>query len=104
LVGAVVWANVLAASATLPSVHEVLNVAGGAEVALLDLITMVEEVVGRPVRVDRNQPMAGDPVRTSGDVSRTREVLGWASTHTMADGISAQAAWQAERALATAPQ
>jgi UDP-glucuronate 4-epimerase len=97
----VVRANVLAASATPSSAHEVLNVAGGAEIALVDLIAMVEDIVGRPVHVDRNQPMAGDPARTSGDVSRTREVLGWAPTHTLADGISAQAVWQAERAFAT---
>jgi UDP-glucuronate 4-epimerase len=99
----VVWANVLAASAALPSVHEVLNVAGGAEISLLDLIATVERVVGRRIVVDRSQPMPGDPARTSGEVSRTAAILGWLPTHTLAEGIAAQAAWQVDLARDLVP-
>lgn len=88
----VVRANVLAATSPMSAKHEIFNVAGGGEISLLDLIAAVEQILGKPVPLERVAAMAGDPARTNGDILGTRDRLGWAPRVSLLDGIAAQAA------------
>jgi len=70
-----------------------LNVGGGDEATVLDAIGALERIAGRSLDVRRLEPARGDVTRTKADVTRAREVLGWAPDTTLADGLSAMWAW-----------
>ena len=96
-VGDVVDATVAAGGADLAP-GTVLNVAGGSQVSLADLIRQVEELVGARVVIDQQPAQAGDVARTGGDTRRIREVLGWEPATPLADGLARMAAWAAASA------
>ena len=99
-VGDVVSATIAAATADVAP-GSVINVAGGSETRLADLIDLVGETIGRSVLLDRRPPAAGDVARTGGAIDRARTLLGWAPAVPLTDGVVAQVAWH--RAPATAP-
>jgi nucleoside-diphosphate-sugar epimerase len=74
-----------------------LNLAGGAEITLNNLIALVGDVAGAPVAVEPAPKMAGDAFRNGGSIDRARELLGWAPTVSLRDGLAAQIAWHRER-------
>ena len=74
-----------------------LNLAGGAEITLNELIALVGEVAGTPVTVDPGPPQPGDSLRNGGAIGRARDVLGWVPEVSLRDGIAAQLAWHRSR-------
>jgi nucleoside-diphosphate-sugar epimerase len=74
-----------------------VNLAGGAEITLNDLIALVGDVAGSPVTVDPGPKQAGDSFRNGGAIDRARELLGWSPRMSLRDGIAAQVAWHRER-------
>ncbi len=95
-VGDVVDANVLAGRAEVPG-GTVVNVCAGGSTKMSDLIDAVGVAVGRDVRIDSLPEQAGDVRRTGGDASRAAELLGWAPSTTLADGIARQTEWHRSR-------
>lgn len=89
----VVDATLAAAEAPDLVAGTVLNVAGGSEVTLNDLVARVEALTGRAVAVDARPAQEGDVHRTGGDTARIREVLGWHPATALDDGLAAMAAW-----------
>jgi nucleoside-diphosphate-sugar epimerase len=74
-----------------------LNVAGGAEISINDLIALVGEVAGARVAVDPAQKMAGDSFRNGGSVDRARALLDWEPEVSLREGLVAQVAWHRAR-------
>ena len=74
-----------------------LNLAGGAEITLNDLIALVGDVAGAPVAVEPGPKMPGDAFRNGGAIDRAREVLDWSPQVSLRDGLAAQIAWHRER-------
>jgi nucleoside-diphosphate-sugar epimerase len=95
-VGDVVEANLLAATAQVEP-GSVCNIAGGAEIALVDLIALVEELVGARIDVVAEDPARGDVQKNSGSTDRARQVLGWSPRTSLRDGIAAQVEWHRSR-------
>ena len=92
----VVRANLLAADADVaPGTY--LNVAGGGEITLAELIALVGELAGAPVAVEEQSAQLGDAFRNGGAVDRARELLGWEPCVSLRDGIAAQLAWHRSR-------
>jgi UDP-glucuronate 4-epimerase len=92
----VVRANVLAAEADVePGTY--LNVAGGAEITLSDLITLVGDVAGTSVKIDEQAPQPGDTRRNGGSIERAHALLGWEPRVSLADGVAAQLDWHRTR-------
>jgi len=91
-VGDVVEATVRVVGAALPG-GTVLNVAGGSEVTMTELLARVGELVGRPVRIERRPAEAGDVSRTGGDTRRLRAATGWAPATDLDEGLAAEVAW-----------
>jgi nucleoside-diphosphate-sugar epimerase len=75
----------------------VVNLAGGAEITLNDLIALVGDIAGTPVVVDPGPKQAGDSFRNGGAIDRARAVLGWEPQVSLRDGIAAQIAWHRAR-------
>jgi len=73
----------------------VLNVGGGQEATLCQVIDLVGSIAGTPVPLEWGPAQRGDVRRTGADTSLAREVLGWSPTTTLAEGLAAQFAWAA---------
>jgi nucleoside-diphosphate-sugar epimerase len=68
------------------------NVAGGGQVTVLEAIVAIEAALERPVAVQHQGVVRGDPRRTGADTSAARAALGFAPATNFADGIAAQVA------------
>jgi nucleoside-diphosphate-sugar epimerase len=93
----IVRGNLLAADADVPS-GTFVNLSGGGEITLADLIALVGELHGTPVKVDEQSKQAGDARRNGGAIERARQLLGWVPEITLRAGIERQLAWHASRA------
>ena len=92
----VVDANLLAAERDLPP-GSVLNIAGGTQATLQEVVDMVGELIGGVIPVDRRSAEQGDVKRTSGSVERARQMLGWHPRTGLREGMSRQVAWHERR-------
>jgi nucleoside-diphosphate-sugar epimerase len=77
---------------------EVYNVGGGTPAELLDVIGLLEELVGRPIACEHRGRAAGDASHTHADVSRARADFGFVPAISLRDGLVAQLAWMRDPA------
>lgn len=91
----VVEANILAATRDV-SPGTVLNVAGGSNTSVNEVLQIFEELAGSKLSVTRGAPEAGDVRRTGGDTEAIRSILGWTPKVSLREGIERQFAWAAE--------
>jgi nucleoside-diphosphate-sugar epimerase len=89
----IVHANLLAAERAVEPGF-VCNVAGGGEIVLNDLVALVSELAGAPVKVDEQSAQPGDAARNGGAIGLARKALGWEPRISLRDGIVAQLAAQ----------
>jgi UDP-glucuronate 4-epimerase len=83
-------------------VYEVFNLAAGRTVALDDMITLLEERLGARA-VQRLLPMQpGDVRRTSGDIAKARDLLGYRPRIDIETGIERFVEWY-QREILTLP-
>jgi UDP-glucose 4-epimerase len=90
----VVDATIRAGTADVPP-GEVLNVAGGGRVELIETIRVLEGLVGRPARFAPGQAPAGEMLHTYADTGRAAARLGWAPRTGLAAGLGEEVAWVA---------
>ena len=79
------------------SAGDVFNVGGGARVALLDVLPVLEELVGRNARVKHSEAQEGDARHTAADITRAGEVLGYRPAVDLREGLFQQVQWQLGR-------
>ena len=84
--------NVAAADRDVPP-GTYLNLAGGGEITLNELIALVGDLAGAPVAVESDAAQPGDSFRNGGATDRARELLGWEPSVTLRDGLARQLAW-----------
>ena len=77
----------------------IVNAAGGDSMELLDVVNLVGEVAGSPVKLDWREVQPGDVRRTGGSIERARELLGWTPTFDLRTGIERQVAWHRDRRI-----
>ena len=85
-----VEATVLAASAQPGGVF---NVGGGSRVTVNQVIAMLEELVGKQARIDRQTKQAGDVRHTWADTSLFRDAVGFVPQVPLREGLERQVAW-----------
>ncbi len=78
----------------------VYNVGGGEEATMLDALSVLESVAGRPLRVTYGPSQTGDMQRTKADTGKIERELGWRAATPLRDGLSKHWQW-AERARLT---
>jgi nucleoside-diphosphate-sugar epimerase len=93
----VVRANLAAASAAVPA-GTVVNVAGGSEVTVAEVIELVAEIVGSAPVIERQAPKPGDVLRSGASIERARSLLGWQPAVDLRTGLSSQVQWHRARA------
>ena len=72
------------------------NVAGGAVHSLLDLLAILEEILGVPALPRHIEPRAGDVRHTQADLSAAAADLGWSPAVGFAEGLRRTVLWSAE--------
>jgi nucleoside-diphosphate-sugar epimerase len=70
-----------------------LNVGGGVEATLAEVVGILEELAGRSAILDRHPPQQGDVRRTSADTTLARTVLGWNPRVALRDGLLSELEW-----------
>jgi len=88
----VVQANILAATAGKIK-HEVLNVAAGKDTTVLQLVDMINEILGKRVKPELLPVRAGDVFRTNADISRIEKVLGFKPAVSFSEGLKKTVDW-----------
>ncbi|MEM9132673.1 MAG: NAD-dependent epimerase/dehydratase family protein [Actinomycetota bacterium] len=78
----------------------VIDIGGGSSVSLAEVIDLVEQTAGAPVRRRSLPTPAGDPPATVAEHDKARHLLAWTPTTDLADGLASQWAWH--RQVATA--
>jgi UDP-glucose 4-epimerase len=67
---------------------------------MLDAIALLERASGRRLDVQHVDAAKGDVSRTSADVTRIRDVLGWSPQTSLARGLEEMWSWAAARVAA----
>ena len=78
--------------------YRIWNLGSDHPMELRELISTVEDVVGKKAVIDQQPMQAGDVDRTWADLSRSKSELGYGATTSIRDGMEKQWAWmQANR-------
>lgn len=85
----VVAANLRAASADVPP-GTVLNVTGGSNASMHDVIGLISHIVGRDPVVQSSPSRAGAVSRTGGSHELARRMLSWEPKVSLREGLAAQ--------------
>ncbi|HMN28692.1 MAG TPA: NAD-dependent epimerase/dehydratase family protein [Caldilineaceae bacterium] len=76
------------------SVGQSFNLGGGEEVNVNQVLAMLRELSGREPRIVYGPPRPGDQRRTVADITKARQLLGYAPATSVRAGLEAQLAWQ----------
>ena len=88
----VVAANVRAATEDVAP-GSVLNIAGGTNTSMIEVIDIIDSLSGTPLEVRRHPRSDGDVFRTGGDASLARQALGWKPAVGLEEGLARQWEW-----------
>ena len=91
-VGDIVAAN-LAAGQVPEAVGEVFNIGGGSRVTLVELLAMMERVMGKPIPRNHYQSAVGDARHTSADITKAQKILGYVPQVSLLDGLAKEWDW-----------
>jgi nucleoside-diphosphate-sugar epimerase len=85
------------AAATAPGViGEVINVGGGHRISLIDVLDVIEDIIGRPVERRFSSPMRGDARHTAADISKAERLLSYSPAVPLSEGLRAEWKWMSE--------
>jgi nucleoside-diphosphate-sugar epimerase len=87
-----VEANLLACTAA-DAAGEMINIAGGQENSILDLVRFSQEVTGHRVAPQHVDPRPGDVRRSLADISKAKRLLGWQPRVSLQEGLARVAEW-----------
>lgn len=66
---------------------EVMNIAGGSRVSMHEVLQLLHEVSGRPIRVEFGDKQHGDVAHTYADTSRAERLLGYRPCVSLREGL-----------------
>jgi len=96
----VVEAFVRAADASVDGLA--VNVGGGSRVSLREVLALLEDLVGRPLRVSVRDVARGDVPHTEADLARASSLLGFRSRVGFTEGFAGEVDWLRRRRPALA--
>lgn len=91
-VGDIVAANLAAAHKSVEG--EVFNIGGGSQIALRDVLPVLETVSGKTLRIDYKPPTQGDVRDTSADTAKAQTLLDYRPATSLEEGIRHQFEWE----------
>ena len=88
----VVAAN-LAAGKVPEAIGEVFNIGGGSRVTLIELLEILEQVIGHPIKKNYVEKAAGDARHTSADVTKAYKILNYVPQVSLKEGLAKEWQW-----------
>jgi nucleoside-diphosphate-sugar epimerase len=88
----IVAAN-LAAGKVPEAIGEVFNIGGGSRVTLIELLDMMEQVMGLPIGRNHLENAVGDARHTSADITKAQKILGYTPQVSLLAGLTEQWQW-----------
>lgn len=85
------------ATVDTPFPYEIFNLGEQHTTSLSELVALIEKHTGRTVTLDRQPLQTGDVTITYADISRARDLVGYAPQHTMDEGIARFVQWYREQ-------
>ncbi|MFL1597290.1 NAD-dependent epimerase/dehydratase family protein [Gordonia amicalis] len=85
----IVEGNILAASSKIDP-GKVFNLCGGSSVSIEQVLSMLEEVIGVRLTIERGTAVPGDVTRTGGVADAASESLGWKPSVSLDEGLRRQ--------------
>jgi len=92
-VGDVVQAVLLAAALRVEDRLPILNIGTGLETSVTDLVTILQAIVGRPLRFQHGPAKPGEQRRSALDAGLAQRVLVWRPTVDVRAGLERTLAW-----------
>jgi len=80
-------------SALKPVGYDIFNLGGHEVITINDLVTLIEDVVGKKAIVEHGPPNPADMFTNWADVSKAREILGWQPKVGMREGVELTTEW-----------
>lgn len=83
----------------------VMNVSGGTSISVNEVISVLERLLGKSLRVERSEHLAGDVFRTGGSTQLVTDVLGWEPKVSIELGLRSEIDWmqKSNKAPASSP-
>ncbi|MPZ18563.1 MAG: NAD-dependent epimerase/dehydratase family protein [Luteitalea sp.] len=81
------------AAASRGGAGRVYNVGGGSRVSVNQVLALIEQLMGRPLKIERLPAQRGDMRDTYADTSRARQELGFSPETTLEEGLHAEYQW-----------
>ena len=75
-------------------VHEILNIGGGEMANVWDILSLLERISQRKVKVNKADGRPGDQRYTMADTSRLARHTGWVAQTPLEEGLTQQFLWQ----------
>ncbi|MEZ5225744.1 MAG: GDP-mannose 4,6-dehydratase [Acidimicrobiales bacterium] len=89
-------------SMTTENVDPILNIGGGQEASMNQVISIIQRLAGRRLLVERMSTQRGDVQRTCADTTVARRQLGWRPSTSLHEGLAAELEFVSERRAAMA--
>jgi UDP-glucuronate 4-epimerase len=83
-----VTATIAAAESGVPG--RTYNIAGGRQATVLEVVELLETLVGAPLARNHVDPVPGDPRKTGADTSAAKRDLSYASSTSLEEGLARQ--------------
>ena len=83
----------LAAGKVPKAIGEVFNIGGGSRVTLLELLKIMEQVIGHPIKKNYVNKAAGDARHTSADVTKANKMLNYVPQVSLKEGLAKEWQW-----------
>jgi nucleoside-diphosphate-sugar epimerase len=88
----IVAAN-LAAGKIPEAIGEVFNIGGGSRITLTELLDMMEQVMGQPIKRNYLENAVGDARHTSADITKAQKILGYTPQVSLLEGLTQEWQW-----------
>ena len=76
--------------------YEIINIGGGAPITLNEMISTIEEILGKKAKINRLDIQPGDVNKTVCDITKAQKLLGYMPKTTFKDGIRKFVEWKNE--------
>ncbi len=83
----------LAAGEIPRAIGEVFNIGGGSRVTLVELLSIMEQIIGRTIRKNYVEKAAGDARHTSADITKAKQILGYSPQVSLVEGLTKEWEW-----------
>jgi len=87
----IIDANLLAAQSTVSG--ETINIGGGSQASILDVISHLREIIRRTIRIKELDAQKGDVRHTLADITKARDLIGYHPHISLINGLKEEYTW-----------